>query len=226
MEREFTGVGPLFPKSNRLKADYRKKTRDGNGQGIDFGSGDYKQWQKEFQLEVGGGADKELEKGTRLAGGIYYGYLQDKNEFNLERLIGASHEFFDNSDDPKQTEHRVILRLSGEKEFSPSFAMRLGMNFFYGWMKEEFKFDYADTGLGLTSYEDVSMDGSHWGIRASLGGTVKFGRLILEPFVGGGYERMDLDGNGTDDLPLTGSLLEMDKAKKEWFIGGGFSIRF
>jgi hypothetical protein len=209
-----------------LKADYQSKTRDGDGEGINFGSGDYKHTRKEFQLEVGGGADKELEKGTRLAGGIYYGYLRDKTEFNLERLIGASHEFFDNSDYPRQTEHRVILRLSGEKELSSSFAMRLGMNFFYGWMREDFEFDYADTGLGLTSYEDISMNGSHWGIRASVGSTVKFGRLLLEPFVGGGYEMLDLDGNGTDDLPLTGSLLEMDKTKKEWLIGGGFSIRF
>jgi hypothetical protein len=70
------------------------------------------------------------------------------------------------------------------------------------------------------------MDGSHWGIQASLGSTVKLGRLILEPFVDGGNERMDLDGNGTDDLPLTGSFLEMDKTRKEWFIGGGFSVRF
>jgi hypothetical protein len=104
--------------------------------------------------------------------------------------------------------------------------MRLGINFFYGWTREDFQFDYADTGFGLTSYEDISMDGSHWGIRASLGSTVKFGRLILEPFVGGGYEMMDLDGDGTDDLPLTGSLLKVDKSKKEWFIGGGLSIRF
>ena len=209
-----------------LKADYQSKTRDGDGEGVNFGSADYKHTRKEFQLEVGGGADRELKKGTRLAGGIYYGYLCDSTEFALERLIGGSHEFFDNSDYPRQTEHRVILRLSGEKEFSPSFAMRFGMTFFYGWMREDFKFDYADTGLGLTSYEDISMDGSHWGIRASLGSTVKFGRLLLEPFVGGGYEMLDLDGNGTDDLPFTGSLLEMDKTKKEWFIGGGFSIRF
>jgi hypothetical protein len=209
-----------------LKADYQRKTRDGEGQGINFGSADYRQTRSEFQLEVGGGVDKELVKGTRLAGGIYYGYLWDRSEFFLERLIGASQEFFDNSDYPRQIEHRVILRLSGEKEFSPSFAMRLGMNFFYGWMEEDFKFDYADTGLALTSYEDISMDGSHWGIRATLGSTVRFGRLILEPFVGGGYELLDLDGDGTNNLPITGSLLEMDKTKKEWLIGGGLSFRF
>jgi hypothetical protein len=209
-----------------LKADYQRKSRDGDGQGINFGSGDYKHTRKEFQLEVGGGADKELEKGTRLAGGIYYGYLWDRSEFFLERLIGASHEFFDNSDYPRQTEHRVILRLSGEKEFSSSFGMRLGMNFFYGWIREHFQFDYADTGLDLTSYEDISMDGSRWGIRGSLGSTVKSKRFILEPFLGGGYEMLELDGDGTNNLPITGSLLEMDKTKEEWFIGGGFSVRF
>jgi hypothetical protein len=209
-----------------LKADYQSKTRDGDGQGINFGNGDYKQSQKTFHLEVGGGADKEWVEGTRLAGGIYYDYFWDSTEFVLERFIGVSHELFDSSDYPHQTEHRVILRLSGEKQFSPSFAMRLGMDLFYGWMKEHFESNHADTGSGLTSYEDISMDGSHWGIRTSLGCTVKSGRFILEPFVVGGYEMVDLNGNGTDDLPLTGSLLEMDKTQKEWLIGGGFSIKF
>jgi hypothetical protein len=208
-----------------LRADYQKKTRDGDGQGIDFGSGDYKQSQKEFQLEVGGGADKAYGEGVRLAGGIYYGYLRDRTEFVLEKIMGASHEYFDNSDYPRQTEHRVILKLSGEKEFSSSFAIRLGMNFFYGWMREHFQFDYVDAGSGLTSYEDISINGTHSGFQASLGGTMKSGRVILEPFVGGGYEMLDLDGHGTDDLPFTGSLLEMDKTKGEWFIGAGFSIR-
>jgi hypothetical protein len=59
-----------------------------------------------------------------------------------------------------------------------------------------------------------------------LGSTVKSKRFILEPFLGGGYEMLDLDGDGTNNLPITGSLLEMDKTKEEWFIGGGFSVRF
>jgi len=55
---------------------------------------------------------------------------------------------------------------------------------------------------------------------------MKFERFLFEPFLGTGYEGLDLDGDGDASLPLVGPLLDMDKARKEWFIEGGFSIRF
>jgi len=103
------------------------------------------------------------------------------------------------------------------------FAMRMGLNFFYGWVKEDFKFNYADN-TPFSFLDNISLDDSRWGIGASLGGTVKFERFSLEPFVGGGYQKLKLDGDGFDtSYP---SVIESDKLKKEWFIGGGFSIKF
>jgi hypothetical protein len=53
---------------------------------------------------------------------------------------------------------------------------------------------------------------------------VKFERFSIEPFVGGGYQKLKLDGDGYDtSYPST---IDTDKLKKEWFIGGGFSVKF
>jgi hypothetical protein len=203
-----------------LKADYQKKTRDGDGPGVgpDLAgqSIDYKNRERNFQLEVGGGVDKEFGKGTKIAAGIYYGFLQDKNDFMLS-IIPALF-VFDHSKYPDQTEHRVILRIAGEKEISPMVAMRMGLNFFFGWVNEDFNANI------LSSLEKQSIDGSHWGIGASLGRTVKFQRFSLEPFLCGGYQKWDL--NGTGSLNIFPFPINMDKMRKEWLISGGLSIKF
>jgi hypothetical protein len=207
-----------------VKVDYQKKTRDGDGPGngvLGFPgtSFDYKNQEKTFKVEVGGGLDKELNKGTRIAAGIYYNYLNNKNEF-LFTMDGST--FNDHTNYPDQREHKVILRLAGEKEISPSFAMRMGLNFFYGWVKEDFKFN--SNFLVPSDTEKISLDGSHWGLGASLGATVKVQRFSIEPFVGGGYQKLDLNGDGI----RTGFsfLSEVDKLKKEWSAGGGVSIKY
>jgi hypothetical protein len=209
-----------------VKIDYQKKTREGDGPGFDIFSGinfDYKNREKIFQVEVGGGIDKELVKGTRIAAGIYYDYLQYENDFLLIASTSGFFEVYDHTNYPDHTEHQVILRLSGEKEFSPSVAMRMGLSFFYGWVKEDLKFIYNNS--GPFSYTDkISLDGTHWGIGASLGGTVKFQQFSFEPFIGGGYQKLNLNGDGFDSG--TPALLEMDKTRKEWLIGGGLSIKF
>ena len=66
----------------------------------------------------------------------------------------------------------------------------------------------------------------NWGGVLSLGGTVKLSRFSLEPFVSGGYRRLDLDGeNGFRALSptFTGSnlILSMDKLREVWSIGSG-----
>jgi len=204
-----------------LRIDYQKKTRDGDGPGVgpDLGgeSLDYKNRERNFQLEVGGGIDKELGKGTRVAAGIYYGFLQDKNDLMFSAIPFMI--TYDQSKYPHQTEHRVILRIAGEKEISPMVAMRMGVNFFYGWAKEDFSAHV------LSIFERQSIDGYHWGIGASLGGTVKFQRFSLEPFLSGGYQKWNLDGTSFSILFPFPSL-NMDKMRQEWFIGGGLSIKF
>jgi hypothetical protein len=204
-----------------LRVDYQKKTRDGDGPGVgpDLAgfSFDYKNRERNFQSEVGGGVDKEFGKGTRVAAGIYYGFLQDKNDLMISLIpIPFVYDF---SKYPNQTEHRVILKIAGEKEISPMVAIRMGVNFFYGWAKEDFNGDI------IMAFEKQSMDGYHWGIGASLGGTVKFQRFSVEPFIGGGYQKWNLDGTSFSSLFPFPSI-NMDKMRQEWFIGGGLSIKF
>jgi len=204
-----------------LRVDYQKKTRDGDGPGVgpDLAgfSFDYKNRERNFQSEVGGGVDKEFGKGTRIAAGIYYGFLQDKNNLILSAIpIPFVYDF---SKYPNQTEHRVILRIAGEKEISPMVAMRMGVNFIYGWAKEDFN------GAIISLFERQSIDGYHWGIGASLGGTVKFQRFSVEPFIGGGYQKWDLDGRSFANLGPA-AFLNMDKMRQQWSIGGGLSIKF
>jgi hypothetical protein len=215
-----------------LKIEYQKKTRDGDGLGFGTYAGqtfDYKNRERILQSEMGGGIDKEFIKGTRIAAGIYYAYLQNKNDFWVKNIVpgeGVRTDIYDHKNYPDSTEHQVILRLSGEKEFSSSFVMRMGLNFFYGWVKEDLRFNF--TSPIFTSYIDkISLDGSHWGIGGSLGGTLKFQRFSLEPFLGGGYQKWDLDGDGTTTwaTPAPG-YYEMEKIRGEWLIGGGFSIKF
>jgi hypothetical protein len=204
-----------------LRIDYQKKTRDGDGSGVgpDLAglSFDYKNRERNFQLEVGGGVDKEFDKGTRVAAGIYYGFLQDKNDLMFSVIPFPI--TYDHSKYPDQTEHRVILRIAGEKEISPMVAVRMGVNFFYGWAKEDFNANF------ISIFERQSIDGYHWGIGASLGGTVKFQRFSLEPFLCGGYEKWNLDGTSFSTFS-PGPFLNMDKMRQEWSIGGGLSIKF
>jgi hypothetical protein len=134
--------------------------------------------------------------------------------------------YWNNSKFPNQNESQTILRLLGEKELSPMLAMRMGLNFFYGWGKGSYKFD-ASGSIPESYMDDIPFDGSGWGIGASLGGTVKFQRFSLEPFLGGGYQRLKLRGDGTsnlDALPIT--ILDQNGIWKAYFIVGGFSVKF
>jgi hypothetical protein len=208
-----------------LRMDYQKKTRGGDGTGLLSLTGndyDYESREKNLQIEIGGGVDKELNKGTRIAAGLYYGFLQNKNNFILSTTPASVD--YDFSEYPDQTEHRVILKLAGEKEISPMVALRMGFDFFYGWVSEDYKFTWP----GVVLIDSFPLDGHRWGIGAFLGGTVKFQRFSLEPFINAGYQKLDLKGDGDRTAPSGAifNLLEMDKLRKEWSIGGGFSIKF
>ena len=194
-----------------LKMEYQKKTRDGEFLEI----WKYKNTEEDLQIEVGGGLDKELVKGTRIAAGLYYGYLSSENSISW---IGYDHKKY-----PDLTDHQIILKLSGEKEFSPMLALGMGLNFFYGWMKENYEYNLMDPPFYWKNSDRTSLDGYHWGIVASLGGTVKFERFSLEPFINGGYQKMKLDGGG---FSYIGVPQEMSKLREEWSIGGGLSIKF
>jgi hypothetical protein len=212
-----------------LKVDYWKKTRDGDGMGTGYYDGDsfdYENRERVFQVEAGGGLDMGLNKGARIAAGIYYDYIENKNSFVINELELASGVLgiYDHSKYPDSREHRVTLRLAGENEFAPQITMRMGLNIFYGFLEEDFKFNFTD---GITPTEDnTSLDGHHWGIGASMGATIKVQQVILEPFVRGGYQKLDIDGDGTSTSITSGPLLEIEKLREYWSISGGLSIKF
>ncbi len=207
-----------------VRVDYDDKTRDGTGTRTDGAwYYPYKSHEKNLHLTAGGGVDKELCKGARIAAGIYYNYLQGDYDYTLkEALGGAVGQVWDHSDYPDSSEHQVMLRLAGELEVSPAVTLRMGLAPFYGWVKEDFKFN-------TTSYtDDISPNGYHWGIGASLGGTIKLKPITLEPFVNFGYQKTKLDDNGDrkNSVGTTTNLWDMDKSRNEWSIGGGFSVLF
>jgi hypothetical protein len=207
-----------------VRVDYQEKNRDGLALRSGPFSYPYDSHEKNLHLETGGGVDKDLNNGTRIAAGVYYNYLHGEYDFKLKEMSGVTvGQIWDHKNYPDSTEHQVMLRLAGEHEFSPMVTMRMGLNFFYGWVKDDFKFAYT------TSYiDDITPDGSHWGIGASLGGTIKISPITLEPFINGGWQKLDLKGDG-ERISSSGAinnLWEMDKLRKEWSIGGGFSIKF
>ena len=214
-----------------VRIDYQTKTRDGDGAGLLGLAGDnfaYKSQEQGLHLEIGGGLDKELSKGAKIAGGLYYNYLQGNNALQItDYPAGGGWTNNDSSDFPASIEHQVMLRLAGELELSPAVTLRMGLAPFLGWARQDFKFSQLTS--ALTGYtDDVSTDGYHWGIGASLGGTIKFKPITLEPFVNFGYQQLHLKGDG-DRVNSPGgldSLYEMSKDRDEWSIGGGLSVLF
>jgi hypothetical protein len=208
--------------------DYAAKDRDGDGIGssvLDLGLPyNYTEKEKSLDLKVGGGIEKKLSGNALIAGGIYYNYLKFRDDISFVR--GAAAYAPDSEDFPSQQEQRVVLRLAGEKEFSSTVALRMGLNFFYGWVEEDFIFNRI---AAATLTDHIKLDGSHWGIGASLGGTFKIPsfHMTLEPFINGGWQQYDLDGRGDGiggSLPPV--LWEMDLSRSEWSIGGGMSILY
>jgi hypothetical protein len=205
-----------------LKVDYDKKTWDGTGINVPLGNLPfrYRSSEKGFQVEAGGGLDKDFGKGARAAIGLYYNYLNNNRSF----LYQLEFQKTDHTDYPHQIEHRGILRIAGEKEFCPWFTARLGVNLFFGWVNEGYRFRETFLPFAGGTLEHISIDGPNWGGVLSLGGTVKLSGLSLEPFVSGGYRRLDL--NGDNGFRTPGLNLDMNKLKEEWSIGGGFSIKY
>lgn len=214
--------------------DYQEKTWDGDGPGVigyvNNEYFDYERERRDFALTVGGGVDKELNAGTRIAGGIYYGYLQNNlSQWNLQTLYAPTLEWNvdDYSENPLYTEHQVMVRFAGEHEFSPLVALRMGLGFFYGWARQDVESTSIQTIGGNIYTRDYSYGGYHWGIGASLGERMKFQRFTLEPFINTSYQSLDLDGDG--NLVLNSSLLnliEQDETLSEWSIGMGLSLLF
>jgi hypothetical protein len=214
-----------------VRVDFQDKTRDGDGPGLLGYAGAnfaYKSQEQGLGITVGGGLDKELAKGARIACGINYNYLQGNTDFQLMLVEAGGWDNWDYSGYPASIEHQIMLRLAGELELSPVVTLRMGLAPFFGWVRQDFKFSFLNSPPIGGYTDDVSTDGYHWGIGASLGGTIKFKPITLEPFINGGYQQLHLKGDG-DSVPNLGVLItryEMSKDRNEWNIGGGLSILF
>jgi hypothetical protein len=206
-----------------LKTKYQTITRDGEGLGAGSLAGQashYANRENDFQLEVGGGIERKLLEDIKFAGGIYYAFSNNRNNF-LFRLFSASgQEIFDQTKYPDQVEHQVIISLAGEKELSPMVTIRSGLEFFYGKVTKDYE---SPSGWPETE----SVDGPHWGMQISAGGTVRFEKFSIEPFLGFGYQKWNLDGTGSiSALSVLGNFTRMNEERKEWLTGGGFSVKF
>jgi hypothetical protein len=211
-----------------VRADYWEKTRDGDGSPFSAPANffDYKNKETSLDLAIGGGLDKELAKGTRIAGGIYYNYLRGTDD--ISTMVFTSGVFimgFDFSDFPTLTEHRATVRLAGEHEFSPMVALRMGLEGFYGWAAQDLTFSVL-TPAGTGTF-DISSHGSHWGVGASVGGSIRFKPITLEPFVNAGYQSLDLSGDGGEfDNGVLMGTFGRDDTRNQWYVGGGLSVLF
>ena len=215
-----------------VRVDYQEKNRDGDGvgTGITNGNFDYEHSVQDLDIEVGGGVEKKLNAGTMIAGGIYYHYLQHKENLSRHRsytIVGVGPALEDlYYTCPDCIEHLGIVRLAGEHEFSSSVAMRAGLGFFCGWMRKD-SGSSTFTTVGGTQDIDYPRDGLHWGIEASLGGTVQFNGFAIEPFISGGWQQFDLSGDGY--LAANGVLqqnIAIDESRGEWYISGGCAFLF
>jgi hypothetical protein len=207
-----------------VRVDYQSKTRDGDAEGYGALAGyyyNYEQEERNLHIEAGGGMDKTFSKNTRVAAGIYYNYLQ--GEENVRQWGIESSPFINDHSYPASTEHRVMLRLTGELELSPAVTLRMGLVPFIGWVREDFKYYHSSGNFT----DDITLDGSHWGIGGSVGGSVQFDGFTMEPFFNVGWQQYDLDGNGdrTSGGAIT-DLWDMDKSRDEWYIGGGCSFLY
>jgi hypothetical protein len=215
-----------------LRADYQDKTRDGDGPGWGNNAGvnfDYKHRERNLAITVGGGVDKVLGKDRRVAAGIYYNYLQRREDFYLNSFDPRGRVPLFSMDDntyPNSVEHQILLRLAGEQTVSPEVALRAGLRFFYGWVNPKEKHSHVDN-IGIYNYEGSGHGCPHWGFGASMGGTIKIKPLTLEPFIGGGYQRFSLKGDGeTFNNSVLVGLYDAKLTRSEWFVGGGLSILF
>ena len=204
-----------------VSTGFKKITRDGAGFSSAPSTIEYEHEAKDIFVTVGGGAEMTPTSGTRLAAGLYYNYL--KSEQNAQFIEpGDPSWYFDNyTDMPKTSEHRLTLRLLAEQELNSVLSLRGGLSAFYGLAKRDYSY-YAMSDSDMYWPVDVSADGAHYGVNASLGASIKAGAVVLEPFINAGYAKLKTDGDGVTWFVPT----YVEANKTNWLAGGGLSVKF
>ncbi|HTZ18654.1 MAG TPA: hypothetical protein VMB78_09490 [Dissulfurispiraceae bacterium] len=208
-----------------VRVDYDSKKWDGSGINNLLGTPlpmTYENEEKNLVIEAGGGLDKEFTLGTRIAGGIYYNYIESDNSFLY--TVPSNLQVTDHTNYPDSTEHRIVLKLAAENMIAPQFTARMGINAFYGWAREKYNFIGTSAGVPF-SLEQVTPSGSHYGVLVALGGTMKIDKMTLEPYVKAGYQKLDIDSN-SGTRPTSFQTLSVTKKIEETSIGAGVSVKF
>ena len=160
--------------------------------------------------------------GTRLAAGLYYNYLKSDQNMQFMDTFDPSEWYIDNyTNMPKTSEHRLTLRLLAEQELNSVLSLRGGLSAFYGLAKRDYSY-YAMSDSDMYWPVDVSADGAHYGVNASLGASIKAGAVVLEPFINAGYAKLKTDGDGVTWFVPT----YVEANKTNWLAGGGLSVKF
>jgi hypothetical protein len=204
-----------------VRADYSRKEYDGSSDlslliPMPY---EYENIEKNFFLEIGGGVEKKIEKGL-IAAGLYYDYLSNESDFDLQLLDCR----WINEPVPETKEHRLVLRAAAEKEVSPTATLRAGLEAFHGWVDMDFD---SRVSLGNDLYRQTTeIDGSRWGAGVSFGASCKAAAMVVEPYLNIAYQKTDLDGDGyiSDGI----SIVTTDNAyeRTEWCYGAGLSLKF
>jgi hypothetical protein len=207
--------------------NYQKKERDADGSfAIPTGNASMDNEIRETSrvLTAGGGIDHKTSGGSRVAAGVYYNFIQNKDEMDTNFSFPlVTTALFDSDGYPMYTEHQIMLKLVGEMAASPSFAFLVGLNAYYGLVDKEYETDL----INHLITEDAELDGSHWGINGAIGVTVNSGNVSMEPFVSGGYRVLDLDGNRDWNVLSTNlARLGIEEEISEWLLSVGCSISF
>jgi hypothetical protein len=180
---------------------------------------EYKDTEKAFYLEIGGGVEKKIEKGL-IAAGLYYDYLSSKSDLDL-RLFNQR---WMNQPVPKTREHRLVLKAAAEKEVSPTATLRAGLEVFHGWADMESDARWIP-GSGTVYRQSADIDGSRWGAGASFGASFKIAAVAVEPYLNIAYQETDLDGDGHVKYD-EGFAMDSEYKRTEWCYGAGFSVKF
>jgi hypothetical protein len=216
-----------FPVNNNmtlpflLSVGYKQVKRDGTGISNYASTASYENETKDIFVKVGGGLDYIPAQGVKLAAGLYYDYLYTQQDMSISDILIASFYYDNDSDMPKQSEHRVTLKAAAEKEFSSTFTLRGGFSIFYGRASSDYSYSAYDNS-GSYPVVTVSTSGYNMGVNASVGATWKIDKVSLEPFINGGYIKYSTSGDGLYDT--TAVAVNFDKTN--WIIGGGLSLKF
>jgi hypothetical protein len=214
-----------------VRADYQQQTRNGFGLGFNgpsSASASFRGEVRDLAITIGGGVDKEFDKATRIAAGIYYNYLQGKEDFTWSQAVFGLFSQTMDLTYPDSMEHQLLLRIVGERTLSPAVTLHAGLNLFYGWVIPELRVNDNVTAIGFGIAHDGPGHGYDWGIMASLGGTIKVKPVTLEPFLGFGYRQfhVGMSGTGAYGPPPIFVLAGDTISRNEWLVATGLSILF